>query len=73
MAIEIVTSGANKTADAIVHTGVTLDGVAAFLEEQVQSEDLYLSRMAFTLAETVKKCILDLEGCAQTVRRFGDR
>lgn len=62
---------AAKTADAIVHTGVTLDGVAAFLEEQVQTEDLYLSRMAFTLAETVKQCIRDLEACAREVRGMG--
>ncbi len=68
MATEIAASSAAKTADAIAHTGVTLDGVAAFLEEQVQGDDLYLSRMAFTLAETVKQCIHDLDSYAHTVR-----
>lgn len=62
---------AAKTADAIMHTGVTLDGVAAFLEEQVQTDDLHVSRMAFTLAETVKQCIRDLDRHARDVRGMG--
>lgn len=62
---------AAKTADSIMHTGVILDGVAAFLEEQVQTDDLYTSRMAFTLAETVKQCIRNLDGCAREVRGLG--
>lgn len=62
---------AAKTADAIVHTGVILDGVVAFLEDQVQSEDMHTSRMSFTLAETVKQCIHELDGCAREVRGLG--
>lgn len=69
MATEILATAPLQTiADRIIHAGVTLDGVVAFLEEQVQSEDMHTSRLSFTLAETVKNCIRDLEANARQLR-----
>lgn len=57
-------------ASSLETTGVTLDGVLAFLEDQVQSEDKQASRLAFTLAETAKFCIRDLEESADVLRKL---